>query len=92
MIEEGSAYSSDYEQVDKSEYVSTDGEGNQNEEAIDSNIMVLRGITLKPDLNKAAKTKSMSSSLHATGEFGGLTKKQTTTPSDATEVQSSQAE
>ena len=55
IIEEGSQYSSDFEEIEKSDYVSTDGEGTANQEVYNvSNIKVLRGITLRPDLNKAS--------------------------------------
>ena len=43
-LEEGSDYSSDFEEVEKSEYVSTDGEGSpQTETYTANNIKVLRG-------------------------------------------------
>ena len=44
-LEEGSDYSSDFEEVEKSEYVSTDGEGQYTETHTANNIKVIRGET-----------------------------------------------
>ena len=44
MIEEGSEYSSEYEEIEKSDYVSTDGEGFNDEDRDKyQNIKVIRG-------------------------------------------------
>ena len=44
MIEEGSEYSSDFEEIEKSDYVSTDGEGFNDEDRDKyQNIKVIRG-------------------------------------------------
>ena len=45
-IEEGSEYSSDFESIDESDYVTTDGEGVQ-ETYTASNIKVIRGLSIK---------------------------------------------
>ena len=53
MIEEGSQYSSDYEEMEESEYITTDGEGENKEQILKqtnlagTNVKVLRGNTLK---------------------------------------------
>jgi len=42
-IEEGSEYSSDFEEIEKSDYVSTDGEGGNQDRDLFQNIKVIRG-------------------------------------------------
>jgi len=55
-MEEGSQYSSDYEEVELSDYVSTEGEGQPTQEEYQvSNIKVMRGATLKPERTSSAR-------------------------------------
>ena len=71
IIEDGSQYSSDFEEIEKSDYVSTDGEGTTNQEEYNvSNIKVLRGITLRPDLNKASEHRPKVVAHAIEGELG----------------------
>lgn len=76
-IEEGSEYSSDYEEIEKSDYVSTDGEGaNVHDRDLFRNIKVIRGdsdgessFTKSPDRGHDA-SKNLNQE-QKTGGFGG---------------------
>ena len=75
MIEEGSEYSSDFEEIEKSDYVSTDGEGFNDEERDKyNNIKVIRGssshTSARPSPRPEDKAQNKMEKQARTGEFG----------------------